>query len=81
MVQVFSQAGVGDGARLASFDGDDGIGRLEEEERWLPAGKTHFLGVFFVVAAHAINAVHGEAGLKAVDRNRHHGRWCDDKVL
>src|SRR5690606_7310573 len=47
----------------------DGIGRLREKERILAAGETHLLGMFGVIAAHAINATYRETGVSAGDRH------------
>ena len=81
VVQVVGEAGVGHRAGLARFNSHDAIRGLEEKKRRLAAGKTHFLGVFFVIAADAINTVNGKARRSAVDGYRHGGRRSDDKVL
>ena len=80
MVKVFGQAGVGDRPRLAGFHNDHTVCGFEEKERRLTPGETHFLGMFFVVTAHAVHAVDRKAGGGAVDRNGHHGRGRDDKL-
>ena len=48
-------------AGLARVHGQHGVGGLHEEERWLAAGEAHFLGMLGIVAAHAVDAVHGKA--------------------
>jgi hypothetical protein len=52
---------VGDRTGFACVHHHHGVGRLQEEERRLAASEAHLLGVLFVVAAHAINAVDREA--------------------
>ena len=52
-------------------DHHDGVSRFEKKERGFTAGKTHFLGVLDVVAAHTVNAVHGELLASPCDRDRH----------
>jgi hypothetical protein len=61
MVQVLGEGRVGDGARDAGFYRHHGVGRLQEEKRGLASGKAHFLGVLFIVAAHAVHAAHRES--------------------
>src|SRR6218665_3910198 len=55
-------------------DGHDGIGGLHEEERRLAAAEAHFLGMLCIVAAHAVNAVHGKAVVAAHHGQADHGR-------
>jgi hypothetical protein len=56
--------------RFAIGDGDDGIGRLAEEERRLAIGiEAHFARMRRVVAPHAINAAHGELSVASSDGN------------
>src|SRR5690606_2578337 len=57
---------------------DDGVSRLEEEERRLAAGEAHLLGVFLVVAAHAVDAVDGKAGALADDGDGGHRGGFED---
>jgi hypothetical protein len=67
VVQVLCQAGVGHLAGLAAFDHDQAVSGLQKEEGRLAAGETHLFGVFFVIAADAINAVHWKAFSMAQD--------------
>src|SRR5256885_17006467 len=46
---------------------------FEEEEGRLAAGEAHLLGVLFVVAAHAVDAVHGKTLGAAQDGYAGHG--------
>ena len=48
-------------------------GRFKKEKRWLAAGKPHFLGVLFVVAAHAVNTVNRKAVFGTNNGYRHCG--------
>ena len=73
MVEVSGQAGVGQGARLARVDHHDGVSRFEKEERRLTAGESHLLGMLFIIAAHAVNTVHGKPCVGALDGNRNDG--------
>ena len=74
VVQVGREAGVGQQAGFAGIDHHDGVGRFHEKERRLAAGEAHFLGVLFVVAAHAVDAVHREAVARAHNGHAGHGR-------
>ena len=80
MVEILRQAGVRHVAGLAVFNHDQGIGGFEEKERWLAARETHFLGVFFVVATYAVNAVDGKALCQSDDGDRNRGRWRENKT-
>src|SRR4029079_17959455 len=73
VVQVAREAGIGHGAGLAGVHHHGGVGGLDEEEGRLAAGEAHLLGVFLVVAAHAVDAVDGEALGLADDGNRGDG--------
>ncbi|MNI57634.1 hypothetical protein D3C73_1127070 [compost metagenome] len=60
VVQVRGLGRVRHLAGLAVGHRAHGVGGLAEEERVFTAGETHFLGVFGVVAAHAVDAAHRE---------------------
>ena len=73
VVQVLREARVRHGTGLARFDHHQTVVRFEEEERRLAPCKAHLLGVFFIIAAHTINAVHWKTFGLAQHRHRDPG--------
>ncbi len=74
MVQVVREAGVGQGANLTRVHHHQRVSRLHEKEGRLAAGVAHFFGVFFIVAADAVNAMHRKLGSTAHHGHSHWGR-------
>ena len=77
VVEILGLAGVGDGAGFTVFDKHQGVGGFQEEKRWFTSSEAHFFGVFFVVAPHAVNAVHREGVCLAHDRDTDNGRGSE----
>ena len=61
-----------------SATGTSGVGRLHEEERRLAAGVAHLLRVFGIVAADAVDAVHGEFAAAGAGHGDGGGRREDE---
>jgi hypothetical protein len=80
VVQVLRQAGIGHGAGLAGVDDHQRVGRLQEKEGGLAPGEAHLLGVLFIVAPDAVDAVHRKTGTAAKDRDRDRCRRIENKV-
>jgi hypothetical protein len=80
MVEVFGQTGVGHVDGLPAWRKHQSVCWLEKEERWLTSRKAHFFGMFFVITAYAINAVHGELFCFSDNGNADNG-WRRKKVL
>jgi len=57
MVKIARHAGVGDLPCLAFGHHHQGVGGFQKEKRRFTAGVSHFFGVLFIVASHAINAM------------------------
>ena len=82
MVQIAGERGVGHDGRATWFCRQYGICGLHEKEGGFSAGKAHFFGMFCVIAAHAVDAVHrkafglahhGYAGLGRRGKHKAHG--------
>jgi len=71
-LQVGRQAGVGQGADRAFVHCKNSIGRFHEEKRRLTAAESHFLGMFCVIAAHAIDAMDWKPKFGAAHRHAGH---------
>jgi hypothetical protein len=67
-------------AGLAGVDDHQCVGRLQEEEGGLAPGEAHLLGVLFIVAPDAVDAVHRETGAAAKDRDRNRCRRIENEV-
>ena len=70
VVQIGGQRGVGHQCRGTRRGMQHGIGRLLKEKGRLTAACAHFPRMFFVVAAHAVDAVYGKACLGSLHWNR-----------
>ena len=57
MVEIARHAGIRDVPSHALRHHHQGIGGFQKEKWGFTAGVTHFLGVLFIVAPHAINAM------------------------
>src|SRR5690606_22171441 len=74
VLQVLRRGRVGRLGRLPGCTVDHRVGRLAKEERRPAVGiEAHFAGVRGIVAAHAVDAPHGELARVAVHGNG--GRW------
>ena len=78
VVQAGGQRRVVDLAGLAGGHRHQRVGRLHEEERRLAAGEAHLLGMLGIVAAHAVDAVHGEQAPAGHGDGRNGG--CGDHI-
>ena len=73
VVQIAGLAGVGAVGGFTGFGHQHGIGWLQKEEGRFAACESHFFGVFFVIAAHAVDPVNGEAFGAAQNGHGHGG--------
>ena len=80
VVEVFSQAGVGHVDGLPAGRKNQGVRWLQKKEGWFTSSKAHFFGMLFVIAAHAVNAVHRKLFCFSNNGNADNG-WGREKVL